>query len=1069
MKRVRVAMGAAELSFAPLSLAIIGLCMPAGAGAQNAGAQEEVIVTGSRIVRRDFEANSPILTVDESAFDDTMSIGIETVMNQLPQFVPAVTPFVTTDVQASATNTPGASTLSLRGLGANRNLVLIDGRRGMPVNALGAVSINSIPSAAVARVETITGGASSVYGADAMAGVVNFILKKDYEGVDFDVRYGQTLEGDGEELRLSGVYGANFDDNRGNILMGVEYSTRGRVRSRDRDWQRSIWEDPSVGASFFAPTVPAYVVEGGNAPSQDVANAIFDDCRTDNISVATGQQFLLNLEPTDPSRAGTIWKFTADGACRYNGPFESDVMLRKYRVDNEQPRPPNSPHGQLVEIDTTGMMQIPLDRIALFGSGRLAITDNLSAILQVNFSEDETDTQLGDNYLGSFWGAYVPHGDEIYAPSVDAEGNTLPAYLPGGLYGLNCPPVGGCTLSEVWPTPPELTQLLDSRPNPNAPWAMSSFTTYAGKRTTLNDVQTYQFLVGFEGEMPDRDWTWEAYVSHGSTDVSTLFGGVIAIERFRYLVNLPNYGRGAFFQGNTFSAARIAGGTLRCETGLPIVESFTPSQDCIDAIIADLQSTAEMEQTIAEFNLQGRLADLPAGEARFAAGVSYRENSYFFNADPLASQTSFLDGAVGIFPGGNSRGETSVREIYGELLLPAVSDVRFVDELTFELGYRYSDHDPSDSVETYKVLFDWRVNDRLRLRGGRNVANRAPNIGELFETRTQVVGAGASVLGDPCNPGNISGGNLSANPALNPNAARVRAMCEAQMGVTGAAAYYAPGNVPGASTIGNRTGNPNLHSEKGETITIGAVLRIGERTSLSIDAYEIRITDYISAQLGEAVFRECYDPAHNPTYDPFTPACRQILRDPVNGQIAAVDVTYSNNPSVETSGIDLQLDWRTDLGPGSFSLSFLATYLDSMKTKLNPTSDWTEWKGTFGPAGLSGVNAGSFDYRTFTTASYLQGNWNVSLRWRHLPSIEPSAIVSNPNTSIIATPSYNIFDLSAGFVFRDDWRLRFGIDNLFDKDPVFTNATRYTRGTTTNGGFYDVLGRRAYVGIELSF
>src|SRR5690606_6046366 len=168
-KRARVAVAAAELSFAPLSLAIISLCMPPSAKAQAAAAQEEVIVTGSRIVRRDFEANSPILTVDEAAFDDTMSIGIETVMNQLPQFVPAVTPFVTTDVQASATNTPGASTLSLRGLGANRNLVLIDGRRGMPVNALGAVSINSIPSAAIARVETITGGASSVYGADAMA------------------------------------------------------------------------------------------------------------------------------------------------------------------------------------------------------------------------------------------------------------------------------------------------------------------------------------------------------------------------------------------------------------------------------------------------------------------------------------------------------------------------------------------------------------------------------------------------------------------------------------------------------------------------------------------------------------------------------------------------------------------------------------------------------------------------------------------------------------------------------------------------------------------------------------
>ncbi len=1069
MKRVCVAVTAAELSLAPLSLAMLALLAAPSARAQDTSAQEEVVVTGSRIVRRDFEANSPILTVDESVFDETMSIGIETVMNQLPQFVPAVTPFVTTDVQASATNTPGASTLSLRGLGANRNLVLIDGRRGMPVNALGAVSINSIPSAAIARVETITGGASSVYGADAMAGVVNFILKKDYEGADFDVRYGQTLEGDGEELRVAGVYGANFEADRGNVLMGFEYSSRGRVRSRDRDWQRAIWEDPSVGASFFAPTEPAYIVEPGNSPDPALANMLFDDCRTGNISVAPGQQFLTNLEPSDPAGQGTLWKFSADGACRFDGPMQSDVMLRKIRVDNEQPRPANSPHGQLVEIDTTGMMQIPLERVALFGSGRVGLTDNLTAFLQVNFSEDKTDTQLGDNYLGAFWGAYVPHGTAIYAPSVDAAGNTLPAYLPGGLYGLECAPVGGCSSSEVWPTPPELSQLLDSRPDPNAPWSMSSFTTYAGKRTTLNDVQTYQFLAGIEGRMPDLNWTWEAYVAHGATDVSTIFGGVIAIERYRFLVNLPNYGRGAFYQGNPFSAARIAGGTMRCETGLPIAESFTPSQDCVDAIVADLQSTAEMEQTIAEFNLQGRLADLPAGELRFAAGASYRENAYFYISDPLASQTSFLDGAVGIFPGGNSQGETSVSEVYGELLVPAIAGKRFADELSFELGYRYSDNDPSDSVETYKVLFDWRVNDRVRFRGGRNVANRAPNIGELFEARTQVVGAGGSVLGDLCNPGNITGGSLSANPSLNPNAAQVRAMCEAQMGVTGAAAYYAPGNVPGASTLGNRTGNPNLHSETGETITFGAVLRIGEQASLSIDAYEIRITDYISAQLGEAVYRECYDPTFNPSYDPLAAACQQILRDPVNGQIAAVDVTYSNNPSVETSGIDLQFDWGTDLGRGRLSLSFLGSYLDSMKTKLNPTAPWTEWKGTFGPAGLSGVNSGSFDYRTFTTVGYLQGNWNVSLRWRHLPSIQPSAIVSNPNTAIVDTPSYDMFDVSAGFALRDSWRVRFGVDNLFDKDPVFTNATRFTRGTATNGGFYDVLGRRAYAGIELSF
>jgi outer membrane receptor protein involved in Fe transport len=372
-------------------------------------------------------------------------------------------------------------------------------------------------------------------------------------------------------------------------------------------------------------------------------------------------------------------------------------------------------------------------------------------------------------------------------------------------------------------------------------------------------------------------------------------------------------------------------------------------------------------------------------------------------------------------------------------------------------------------VETYKAMFDWRVNEHLRLRGGRNIANRAPNIGELFEAKTQIVGAGGSTLGDLCYVGNTAGGGLSANPALNPNAASVRAMCEAQMGATGAAAYYAPGNIPGVSTLGNRTGNPNLHSENGETMTIGAVLNFAERTSITIDAYQITITDYIAAQLGESVFRTCYDPAFNPTYTPFTPACNQILRDPVNGQIGAVDVTYSNSSSVETSGIDVQFDWATELAGGDLRLNFLASYLDSMKTQLAPGTAWSEWKGTFGPAGLSGLNAGAFDYRTFTNLSFAKGDWNLGLRWRHLPTIRPSASVSNPATTTIDTPSYDAFDLSGGFTFQESWQLRYGIDNVLDEEPVFINATAYTRGTQTNGGFYDVLGRRVYVGLSVSF
>ncbi len=187
---------------------------------------EEVVVTGSRIQRQDFTANSPIQTVDEQLFDQTSAVGVESILNRLPQFVPAVTQFTTGDVQQTATNTVGASTVSLRGLGANRNLVLINGRRAMPVNPTMVVDTNSIPSGAIQRVEVISGGASAVYGADAVGGVVNFILKDNYEGASVDVRFGDTEHGGDQTTNISALFGANVADDRGNVMMGIERDTR---------------------------------------------------------------------------------------------------------------------------------------------------------------------------------------------------------------------------------------------------------------------------------------------------------------------------------------------------------------------------------------------------------------------------------------------------------------------------------------------------------------------------------------------------------------------------------------------------------------------------------------------------------------------------------------------------------------------------------------------------------------------------------------------------------------------------------------------------------------------------
>jgi len=216
--------------------------------AQGGDTLEEITVTGSRIVRRDYSAQTPIVTVDNEAFEARMNVGVEATLNQYPQFNVAGSQSALSRAQTpfpAATEAPGAATINLRALGPNRALVLIDGKRVQPINGLLAVDVNTIPSAAIDRVEVITGGAAAVYGADAIAGVVNFILKKNFEGLDLNARYGATQEGDGNETSLSGLFGASLGDGRGNVMVGADWSKRDVILGKDRSWIREGWADPA--------------------------------------------------------------------------------------------------------------------------------------------------------------------------------------------------------------------------------------------------------------------------------------------------------------------------------------------------------------------------------------------------------------------------------------------------------------------------------------------------------------------------------------------------------------------------------------------------------------------------------------------------------------------------------------------------------------------------------------------------------------------------------------------------------------------------------------------------------
>src|SRR5690606_9817285 len=385
--------------------------------------EEEIRVTGSRILRQDYTANSPIMTVDAAQFEETSTIGVETVLNQLPQFVPAVTQFTTGDVQNTASNTVGASVVSLRGLGANRNLVLIDGRRAQPVNGTMVVDTNSIPSSAIARVEVISGGASAVYGADAVGGVVNFILKDDFEGAEVDVQFGDTQHGGNQSTSISALVGSNVADGRGNVMLGLEYATRTKVLQQDRDWRVEDRAHPQIGGNAFFGTetwfsnangVPAFGPASNN-PSQDAIDSIFPELDPGTITFF-GTNMFINRTPD-----GTGSVFTglmggtnqAPGAYKYEGSF-GGFNSEGWEEHPDFPGLPFrklQPDGRIAENTFYQWASTPLDRFSAFGRGLFNVSENTRVVTQAMFTKTSTQSSLGltSDAVGVH-GANVPFG-----------------------------------------------------------------------------------------------------------------------------------------------------------------------------------------------------------------------------------------------------------------------------------------------------------------------------------------------------------------------------------------------------------------------------------------------------------------------------------------------------------------------------------------------------------------------------------------------------------------------------------------------------------------------------------
>jgi outer membrane receptor protein involved in Fe transport len=673
----------------------------------------------------------------------------------------------------------------------------------------------------------------------------------------------------------------------------------------------------------------------------------------------------------------------------------------------------------------------------------------------------------------------------------------------------------------------------------------------------VNTNTQWQIEAGLNFDI-GADWSGELYYSHGQSSTYNNAAGNLSLARYRDLIRRPDYGRNASISGNQNGQSPGFGAAdVRCTSGFydTFFRGDMPlSQDCFNAINATLQTRAQNIQDIVELNFEGSLAEMRAGDLRMAAGYQMRDNEATFVPDILQSTVSFTDQVIGVYPTGYMDASTSVDDVYLEMLVPLVSGVRGLEQLELELGGRWSDYEHTDAEETYKALINWSINDWFRLRGGYNLATRAPNLGEMFLNPQEIFQIGGNNFGDACalrGTAPFGAAGTGPDPILDPGetqptlaagqtpqgAASARLICEAMMGPVAANQFYNVANATGGGASpfnwNQQTGNPNLQSETADTWTFGFVMNSPfegpwlRGINLSLDYYQVEITDAIMLYSVDYANFRCYGSvlvtsAAQAASQAASPDCSLLSRNQALGGPLTTTLSYDNQATIETAGADIALNWIlqfSDMGgdlPGGLSFNLQATWLDYYTTKQSPAvyDVETEWKGSLGP-NLSGTNAGAYDYRLFGSVGYFRDTWGMNLRWRYLPEVYTAAYASQQAikannarvaaggsgiilgytpTTETATDAYSVLDLSFNWNVSDTIAFRGGVTNLLDTEPepvgntagipIGSNLSAICGGApgcvaplsvalpthgAFNGGYYDTVGRRYFVGLEVSF
>ncbi|NNE40195.1 MAG: TonB-dependent receptor [Marinicaulis sp.] len=992
---------------------------------------DTIIVTGSRLNQANLNSPSPVFQVDAGEIDTRGVTRVEDLLNILPQAFAAQT-------SELANGASGTSSLNLRGLGNNRTLVLIDGKRlpfGSP--SFSAPNLDLVPTQLVERVDVVTGGASAVYGSDAIAGVANFVMQRDFEGIMFDGQVGAFQDSnsneyaiavlnagsqpvpdgglDGRDVLASITFGANTADGRGNVTAFFSYQNQNEIRQGARDYSACAYGPAAAGPTSI----------GGVA------------C----VGSSTFRRFGLS-RPSDPTFPAGLF-LNPDGTFV---PFVGGV-------------------AQTFNFAPDNFIQRNNERFNFSAFARYELTDDVEAYLDFGFTNNTTDSQIA--FSGTFFRNFM----------INCNNPMLTSPIPGG--SSFAEGFLGCT-------PAQITTGL----NPDGTAAdvpLGGVGTGVGYRNVTGNprssfigLQTYRAIGGLRGNLGDN-WSWDAFGQFARTTQSRVATGDLNFQRLQdaFFIIDDGMGNAVCRSGNTgcvpFNVFQRGpnGENLVGQAATNYVEGngfrngFTQQYVIGGTIQGDLGPSG----------MQSPWAD---GGVQVLAGIEHRRDELNSQPDDV-SQIPAGMGFTGV--GGGTlpvAGEIRVTELFGEINIPIINGATFFDEFGINAAYRYSDYTTdgngvqnSFDTHTFAAGVTWAMSPDIRLRGQFQRAVRAPNVIELFtgqNTGLFNASAGPNGLFDPCasGPGNVPPPQATA------------AQC-AFTGVSAAQFGAIPDN-PAGQLNAVTGGNPFLTPESSDTFTAGVVLTPGmvDGLSIAVDYFDISVDDTIATVPPQTALAQCLATGASQF-------CDLIQRDaggtlfvsntPPAGipGFAGVQATNTNISNLSTRGLDLAANYSYDVGGfGSLSWNYAGTILFELSSVPVPgVTTTTECKGLY--RGSCGGPNPDYRHRLLTT---WQTPWDLDITatWRYYSGVTLDAGQSSGGTF---TPTGNVLDdfldsanyldLSAQYHVNENIALRAGVQNVFGRDPELSTLAGTAPGNgDTFPGTYDPAGRFLFFGVNAS-